>query len=288
MNNQYLFLAPESVFPITKDERGNLLPEKPATRFEVPGTIQGEGKLVGIPVLFVRLAGCNLRCMWMLPDGQVSLCDTPFASFDTRGEVRMDVEVVKNIILHNLGNLSHLVISGGEPFIQPEALTRLIVQLRSERSIHVSVETNGTIFHRELVEEIDFFSISPKLGNSVPTNEKLNKTSYLLPFSPEHAAKTRRNIPVLQQIIDHCALNKKKDFQLKFVVQNHTEPDEIKASFLDHLHGWEPDDIVLMPLGSTPDELRQTRMVALEAAIERGWRFSPRLQVNYFNGISGV
>lgn len=288
MTTNYIFLAPEAVFPIINDESGKLLPNKPATGFSIAGTIQGEGKLAGMPVLFVRTAGCNLRCMWLLPNGEVSLCDTPFASFDTHGEKRVPVEEVKNTILNNIGNLNHLVISGGEPFIQPDGLSELIQQLKSERRLHVSVETNGTLFNRQLVEQIDFFSISPKLKNSVPTKEKLQKTGVSIPFAPEQAEKTRRNIKVIQQIIDHCNNNEGKDFQLKFVVQNHDELLEIEDSFLSQLTGWKPDDVVLMPLGSTPEELRQTRMVAVEAAIERGWRYSPRLQVNYFNGVAGV
>lgn len=288
MNNQYIFLAPEAVFPITNDENGKPLKQGPATGFRHAGTLQGEGKMAGVPVLFVRTAGCNLRCMWLLPNGDVSLCDTPFASFDTRGEKRVALETVKNIILHNLGKMNHLVISGGEPFIQPAGITQLIKDLKNERELHVAVESNGTIYHEALVNQIDFFSLSPKLKNSVPTLEKLQKTRMSIPFEPEQAEKTRRNIAVLQQFIDHCNNNKGKDFQLKFVVQNHDELQEIEESFLNHLTGWKPDDIVLMPLGSTPEELRQTRMIAVEAAIERGWRFSPRLQINYFGGVAGV
>ncbi|MFA9392263.1 MAG: 7-carboxy-7-deazaguanine synthase QueE [Prolixibacteraceae bacterium] len=288
MNKQYIFLAPEAIFPITKDENGEALANDPATGFPVPGTIQGEGKMAGIPVLFLRTAGCNLRCMWNLPNGEVSICDTPFASFDTRGEKRVDVDKVKKIVLNNLGMMNHMVISGGEPFIQPDGLTQLIAEVKKERNIHIAVETNGTIFNEELVNSINFFSISPKLKNSVPSKSKLDKTRITIPFEPEQAEKTRRNIEVLQKFIDHCKAKPGKDFQLKFVVQHHDELLEIEESFLSHLSNWNPEDVVLMPLGSTPEELEQTRMVALEAAIERGWRFSPRLQVTYFGGVAGV
>ena len=288
MTNDFIYLAPEAVFPITKDENGENLSTQPATGFSIAGTIQGEGKMAGIPVLFLRTAGCNLRCMWSLPNGEVSICDTPFASFDTRGEKRIGVETIKKIILNNIGMMNHLVISGGEPFIQPEGLVQLISALKKERNIHFAVETNGTIFHEELVNNIDFFSISPKLKNSVPTKEKLGKTKLMIPFEPSQAERIRMNIKVLQKFIDHCRQTPGKDFQLKFVVQNHDELLEIEESFLSQLTNWHPDDVVLMPLGSTPEELRQTRMVALKAAIERGWRFSPRLQINYFGEVAGV
>ncbi len=288
MTSNYIFLAPEAVFPVTKDENGKILNDKPATGFPVAGTLQGEGKMAGIPVLFVRTAGCNLRCMWSLPNGEVSLCDTPYASFNTPGEKRVAVETVKNIILQNIGMLNHLVISGGEPFIQPVPLKELISMLKAVKQLHISIETNGTLFDHELVEAVNFFSISPKLKNSVPTKEKLEKINAVIPFEPAQAEKTRRNIQVIQSIIDHCNVTKNKGFQLKFVVQNHDEIKEIETDFLNCLNGWKPDDVVLMPLGSTPDELQQTRMVAVEAAIERGWRYSPRLQINYFGGKAGV
>jgi len=288
MNNEYIFLAPEAVFPIIKDENGELLPTQPATGFSLAGTLQGEGKMAGIPVLFVRTAGCNLRCMWSLPNGEVSLCDTPFASFDTRDEIKVSILTVKKIILHNIGKMNHVVISGGEPFIQADGITTLISELKQEREIHISVETNGTILNENLINCIDFFSISPKLMNSVPTVAKLDKTGTIISIDPGQPERIRRNISAIQAIIDHCKSTRRKDFQLKFVVQNHDELQEIEETFLSQLTGWNPDDIVLMPLGSTPDELKLTRMVTLEAAIERGWRFSPRLQINYFGGISGV
>jgi 7-carboxy-7-deazaguanine synthase len=244
--------------------------------------------MAGIPVLFVRTAGCNLRCMWSLPNGEVSLCDTPYASFNRGGKKRVAVETVKNTILQNIGKMSHLVISGGEPFIQPGSLVELITKLKAEKEIHVSIETNGTLFDQKLVDAVDFFSISPKLKNSVPTKEKLDKTKTVIPFEPDQAEKTRRNIRAIQSVIDHCKVSEEKDFQLKFVVQHHDEITEIENDFLNNLKGWEPSDIVLMPLGSKPEELQQTRLVAVEAAIERGWRYSPRLQINYFGGIAGV
>jgi 7-carboxy-7-deazaguanine synthase len=288
MKNQILSLAPEAVFPICFDEHGNKCKQKPATGFNIAGTLQGEGKMAGIPVLFLRTSGCNLRCLWALPNGEVSLCDTPLASFDTREQVRKPVDSIKNLIVNNMGNMNHLVISGGEPLLQAGALIRLLSKLKKERPVHISVETNGTLFHPELAEHVDFFSISPKLKNSVPTAAKLEKLGLSLPADFRQMEMTRKNLTAIQAMIDHCVCNPGKDFQLKFVVQSHDELAEVEETFLSQLKNWKPDDVVLMPLGSTPAELQQTRMLTLEAAISRGWRYSPRLQINYFNGIAGV
>ncbi len=288
MDKKYILLAPEAVFPITKNDKGTIINNFPSTGFKISGTIQGEGKMAGIPVLFLRTSRCNLRCMWNLPDGQVSMCDTPYASFDVTNELKISVEKLKKIILHNLGNMNHLVISGGEPLLQSEKLCFLIGELEKERKIHYSVETNGTIYNEKLIEKIDFFSISPKLKNSVPTIEKIKKQNITTNLDIDYLESVRLNTGAIQSIIDHCKVHPDKDFQLKFVVQNHDEIKEIEDTFLSRLTNWKPDDIVLMPLGSTPDELKQTRMLTVELAIEKGWRFSPRLHINYFGGIAGV
>ena len=284
-----LFLAPEGIFPVTKDANGKPVKKRPATGFDIPGTIQGEGKMAGIPALFLRLSGCNLRCMWKLPNGDISICDTPHASFSTDFETMVNIEDVARKIQYNMGNIPLLVISGGEPLIQADNLVALIKLLRSEKpDIKIAVETNGTVFHGELAGLVDFFSISPKLKNALPTPEKVKKSGIVLPAAPENYKKLQINIRVLQQYIDLCKNSPGKDFQLKFVISSENETNEIKDQYLDRLKNWKNEDIVLMPLGSTPEELAQTRLMAMETAIKNGFRYTPRLQVTYFDGIAGV
>ena len=75
---------------------------------EIFYSLQGEGELTGVPSVFVRTSGCNLRCHW---------CDTPFTSWEPVGEQRSVAEVAAAVA--SLGR-QHVVITGGEPLLLPE------------------------------------------------------------------------------------------------------------------------------------------------------------------------
>ncbi|MFG0252257.1 MAG: radical SAM protein, partial [Phycisphaerales bacterium JB038] len=68
---------------------------------ETFASIQGEGKLTGVPSWFIRVAGCNLRCTW---------CDTPYTSWSPQGASRSVDELVEEAL--NSG-LKHAVLTGG-------------------------------------------------------------------------------------------------------------------------------------------------------------------------------
>jgi len=124
-------------------------------------TIQGEGKSVGKEVIFVRLAFCNLKCVW---------CDTPytwkFSEHNQSTEVTsMVTDEVFNQVLA-LGNTKAVVISGGEPLLQQKALVELLARFKA-LSYWVEIETNGTIVPSdEVLRLVDQFNCSPKLSNS--------------------------------------------------------------------------------------------------------------------------
>ena len=95
-------------------------------------SIQGEGKLIGVPTYFIRSIGCNLDCAW---------CDTKY-SFDGGTEMSIDE------IVDSARDEMHICLTGGEPMIQrefPELLDRLL-----EAGKHVTIETNGSISIKDL------------------------------------------------------------------------------------------------------------------------------------------
>lgn len=292
-------LVKNGIFPITKDINGNDISTSLDTMLHFPGTIQGEGKLVGYPSLIIRLSGCNLRCAWQLPDGNGSICDTAYSSFSPETNTMPSDDIIK-IVKNNIGNnIRHVIITGGEPMLQYESLRYLVWMLKMNLGLHITLETNGTIFDKEVADFVDLVSISPKLRSSVPNIENLRNTGI------EHSArvalrhdKYRYNPTVIQAWIDNTYIldekyidspkkyiRKKdgKDFQLKFVIADSMDITEVEYEFIRRLNGYHNEDIMLMPLGLNQNELRQTTRLVIGECIKHGWIFTPRLHIDIFN-----
>jgi len=294
-----IILVRNGIFPVKRDKEGKDLGILPATGFDISGTIQGEGKLAGMPVIFIRTSGCNLRCVWETGRGEISVCDTPYASHQQAEREEWEVEDIVAVLRHNLDNIRHLVISGGEPTMQPFALVALAKTVKKELDLHITLETNGVSFISRLTEWIDLFSISPKLKSSEPDKRKNRLMDH--PVSQEYIRdhkKTRRNLKTIQQYINACmnmdsyygdqpdarvTRKRDKDFQLKFVVSSEQDIDEIRNDFLAHLKFVDPGDVLLMPVGTDRDSLRKTSAMAARMAVESGWRYAPRLHIDLFN-----
>jgi 7-carboxy-7-deazaguanine synthase len=94
-------------------------------------SLQGESTLAGLPFVFIRLAGCNLRCSW---------CDTryAYASRKTMTEAAVLAEVRK------FKPVDHVLVTGGEPLLQRTGAVSLMKAL-ARRGYKVSLETNGSL-----------------------------------------------------------------------------------------------------------------------------------------------
>src|SRR5271154_6718268 len=88
---------------------GQILPSAGNVKIaEIFYSVQGEGVLTGVPSIFVRTSGCNLRCSW---------CDTPYTSWNPEGE-EMSVEAILDRV-YECPAARHVVVTGGEPMIAP-------------------------------------------------------------------------------------------------------------------------------------------------------------------------
>ncbi len=282
-----LVLVGEGVFPITKDAKGNDIEDGPQTGLDIAGTIQGEGKLAGTPSLFIRLASCNLRCIWEMADGSYCRCDTAYASFHPDDKKSWDVREIVDTVKQNIGGMQHVVITGGEPLLQKKGVAALCKLLKTELGVHITMESNGTLFDKDVAKYIDLFSISPKLKNSVPNADKLSFYKEKESGASKYHGEIRKNIEALQSYI-YYANSCEKDLQLKFVVGKNTDAEEIKKEYLDQLLAFNKEDIMLMPLGAKHEQIEKSNPIVLQLCIANGWKYSPRIHIDIFGSKMGV
>jgi 7-carboxy-7-deazaguanine synthase len=223
---------------------------------EIFYSIQGEGTLVGVPSVFVRTSGCNLRCVW---------CDTPYASWNPEGgEMSLDalLQAVRDF------GCRHVVLTGGEPMIAPGVaeLTRLF----REAGLHITIETAGTVFAEVAC---DLMSISPKLANSTPTERESGRWAAVherLRFQPD----------VLKKLMAA------HDYQLKFVVAAAGDVAELERMRLE-LNA-PVEKVLVMPEGVTREAMQQRGLWLAELCKQHGYRFSPRLHIDIWGDKRGV
>jgi len=216
---------------------------------EIFYSLQGEGFLAGVPSVFVRVAGCPLRCGW---------CDTKYAWGASAGE-EMSVEAVADKV--SSYEVRHVVITGGEPMVHADIGG--LVGAIADPCRHITVETSGIEYVGGL--KCDLMSISPKLSNSAGGDVE---------------ECDRFNIGVVEQLLDEY------EYQIKFVVDGPGDLDEI-AEVLQKLKNVNPYKVMLMPQAASRAEyVKKLEMVA-EIAKNTGFALSPRLQVGLWGNTRG-
>lgn len=210
---------------------------------EIFYSIQGEGPLVGQPSVFLRLNGCNLRCSW---------CDSKHTWIDVFDENQILIDTFA--VANNLSSFksNHIVITGGEPLLQEDALYELIGRFKD---YHFTIETNGTKgMHPDMFEMVDLWMVSPKKDQILRTE-----------FFGEY-------------------LNDKVWY--KFVVDRKDKIDWIDKFIKD----WElrKDRVMLMAQAQFLWQLRDNLPWVFKLAKERGYRVSPRLHITAYGNKRGV
>lgn len=118
---------------------------------EIFYTLQGEGAHSGIPAVFVRFSGCNLRCPW---------CDTEFEGYKEMTAEQI-VSEIQN--LYDIPNVRRkmCILTGGEPTLQAD---KQLIDAIHAAGFYIGIETNGT---RPIPDGIDWITCSPKEGTKL-------------------------------------------------------------------------------------------------------------------------
>lgn len=272
---------------------------------EMFASIQGEGLYAGVPTIFIRFSGCNLRCIF-----KGSICDTPYSSFHPEKGLYNNMDEFVNEFFklsEQYPAINQICLTGGEPLLHKDIISKFLSEIRkkSEHIWTITVETNGTIpvFDKNI---IDLYSVSPKLSSSVGDINNLPKgvTKEMI----EQHDKIRINIDNLYNIVQEQGVCM---CQLKFVYSGKQSIEDIlnlrrqliekheimvsKETPAEHLQyelrnfADELDDmIMLMPEGVTNEQLQKTRKECIAECMKYGWQYTDRLQIVVWGDKRGV
>jgi 7-carboxy-7-deazaguanine synthase len=222
-------------------------------------SLQGEGELTGVPSVFVRTSGCNLRCSW---------CDTPYASWTPEGKPMTIDQIVSAIELYPC---EHVVLTGGEPMIAPQ-----IRDLASELKVlgyHITIETAGTIAADGIA--CDLASISPKLLHSAP--DAIAHPAW----HKKHEAERWRP-EIVRYWIEHY------NFQLKFVISQPAQVEEIEGMLKKLGREIPRNKVQLMPEARTLEVMRNRANWLADLCKARGYRYAHRLHIELWGNKRGT
>ncbi len=226
---------------------------------EIFYSLQGEGMLTGVPSVFVRASGCNLRCNW---------CDTPYASWNPEGTAMTVAQILAKISEHPA---RHVVLTGGEPMVAKD-IRVLAAEIR-KLGHHITIETAATVAPEGI--ECDLASLSPKLLNSAP-DARLGVT-----WRKKHEA-LRWQPAAARAWID------RGEYQFKFVVTQPGDVDELEGMLASLKREIPRDRVLLMPEGVTLEAIRARAGWLGELCKQRGYRYAHRLQIELYGNKRGT
>jgi 7-carboxy-7-deazaguanine synthase len=273
-------------------------------------SLQGEGKYVGTPSVFLRTFGCNFTCGGFgMPKGELSNerftiqpdqyrkyddlplvhtgCDS-YASWDVRFKnlsplmTTSDIaEKIVDMLPEKKWNKEHLVITGGEPLLGwQRAFPELLTHESMKNLKYVTFETNGT---QKISDDFKkfLFNYSNKYG--------MGDAEFTFSVSAKLSASGESwEDAILPEVVN--TYNTFGQVYLKFVIDKDTDIEEVERAvkaYRDYGLGLECD-VYLMPVGGTDVKYFSNYKQVAEMAMKKGWKYSPRLQVDIWRNAWGT
>jgi len=185
---------------------------------EIFKSIQGEGRWVGHPVLFIRLSGCNLACSW---------CDT---KYHTEGKQMNIDEVVKAITEHDI---KIVVWTGGEPMLQIKEIEQVVNKTKDYKH---HVESNGTI-NTDKYYVFDYICVSPKshdVAKKAYLNVKIDDVKVVTDLVSEGISM----LELTTMIMPLSTGNEQEDREIEQRVWKYCIEHHIKFCLRQHVKVW--------------------------------------------------
>lgn len=245
-------------------------------------TLEGEGKWIGYPSVFMRLSMCNLTCIGFKSEDAPFGCDS-YVSWSKKNKMTFEETAQffeKNGYHEHLKKGAILKLTGGEPFIQQKNLLEFVnfiherwgfsdfdqcvdVEECNKPSLLIDFETNGTIMPDERWIDtgkwICTFTTSPKLSNNGDPADKRYKPDVLRYLAGS----------------DAC---------FKFVVKQESDLDEIYKNYINHEDiKLDPRNIWIMPMCGSRKELIEIAPVVAEICKKHNFNFSNRMHLQIWD-----
>jgi 7-carboxy-7-deazaguanine synthase len=270
-------------------------------------SIQGEGRYMGVPSVFLRTFGCNFKCAGFgMPRGELSTevetianrisdfkkyeelplvstgCDS-YASWDPRFKdlspmltSEAIVERIMEIIPHNEWHDEHLVITGGEPLLGwQRAYPDLLNNSKMRALKEITFETNGT---QKLTPE---FKEYLRKWNSEVGKELTFSVSAKLPCSGE-----KWEDAICPEVV--CEYEEVGTAYLKFVIATERDFDDAMIATRQFRDAGFTGYVYLMPVGGVESVYELNNRNVADLAMKNGLRYSDRLQVPLFKNEWGT
>ena len=273
-------------------------------------SIQGEGRYMGVPSVFLRTFGCNFKCQGFgMPRGELSAeadelgsiahmfnkyeelplvstgCDSyaswhpDFKDLSPMLESNAIVHRIMEILPHRRWEDEHLVITGGEPLLGwQRAYPELLSHPSMNRLKEITFETNGT---QKLSSEFKDYLVQWQMPDLEFAREITFSVSAKLPCSGEKWEEA-----INPEVV--CEYEQVGTTYLKFVIATEQDFEDAKRATEEYRAAGFTGHVYLMPVGGVESVYALNNKNVALLAMKNGLRYSDRLQVPLFKNEWGT